>query len=103
MSHPPIACTLAADQLQERISLIDTLACDALLAREPIDGGLRARFRDEPGTEQRVRQLAAAESECCAFLRFDVHRDRHTLVLDITGPPEAQAAIKELFPAFVQR
>jgi hypothetical protein len=99
MSDQPIACTLAPDQLRGRMALVDTLASDALLAQGPIDGGVRARFRDEPGIERRVRELAAAESQCCAFLRFDVHRDGQALLLDITGSPEAQPAIKEFFPS----
>lgn len=99
MTDQPIACTLTPDHMRGRMSLIDALAADALLARETIDGGLRVRFRDDPGTERRVRDLAAAESQCCAFLRFDVHSDHQTVVLDITGSVEAQPAIMELFAA----
>jgi len=99
MTDQPIACTLTPDELQGRVSLMDALATTALLAREPIGGGLRVRFRDTPGTEQRIRELAAAESACCAFLRFDVHHDRHAVVLDITGSREAQPVITELFAA----
>jgi hypothetical protein len=99
MSDQPIACTLAPDQIRGRMSLIDTLAWNALLAQETIEGGIRARFGAKPGIEQRVRELAAAESQCCAFLRFHVHRDGQDVVLDITGSPEAQPAIREFFPA----
>ena len=96
MSDQPIACTLAPDQMRGRMSLIDTLAADALIGQQPIEGGIRARFRAEPGIERRVRELAAAESRCCAFLRFDVHRHEHVVVLDITGSPDAQPAIRTM-------
>lgn len=99
MTDQPIACTLGPGQIEGGVAPIAALAADALLASETIDGGLRARFRDEPGIEQRVRDLAAAESQCCAFLRFDVHSDRRDIVLDITGSPEAQPAIEQIFPA----
>ncbi|MBA2729762.1 MAG: hypothetical protein H0U48_03305 [Euzebyaceae bacterium] len=85
------------------MSLIDVLASDALLGQQPIDGGLRARFRNAPGIEQRVRDLVAAESQCCAFLRFHVHHDGQAVVLDITGSVDAQPAIKQFFPALGTR
>jgi hypothetical protein len=99
MSDQPIACTLAPEQMRARMSLIDTLACDALVAVESIAGGVRARFRDEPGIEQRVRELAVAEAQCCAFLTLSVDRDCQDVVLEVTGPPEAQAAIRQVLPA----
>lgn len=99
MSDQPIACTLAPDRMRERMSLIDALASDALVAQEPIAGGVRVRFRDEPGIEQRVSELAAAESQCCAFLACNVYRDGQAVVLEMTGSPEAQSAIRQIIPA----
>jgi hypothetical protein len=99
MSDQPIACTLAPDQMRARMSLIDTLACDAMIAVESIADGVRARFRADPGIEQRVRELAAAESQCCAFLTLSVYRDGRAVVLEMTGSPEAQPAIRQMLPA----
>lgn len=95
----PIACTLAAAEMCGRGARIDALAADALLEREPIEGGLRHLFRADDAVEREVRQLAALESECCAFLIFEVSRSRHAIMLDVTGTPDAQQVIEQFFVA----
>jgi hypothetical protein len=97
MSEPPIACTLTPDGMTARMALIDGLAADALLDRTTTDTGLRVRLRDTPQIEQRTRELVAAESECCAFLDFDLGREHGALVLDISGPEDARPVIEMLF------
>jgi hypothetical protein len=99
MTDLPIACTLSPGELGERLALVDGLVADALVAREPIPGGIRARFRAAPGVERRVRELAAGESRCCAFLDFDVRVDGEAVLLDVTGSPDAMPAIQELLRA----
>jgi hypothetical protein len=93
----PIACTLSPDGLQARLALIDALAADGLLDRTPTASGMRVRLRDDPGIEQRTRELVAAESRCCAFLTFELGRDAGDLVLDITGPEDARPVIDLFF------
>ena len=92
MTDPPIACTLPVAEMPGRLALVDSLAAGALIA--PIAGGIRARFDAE--LEARVREFVALESQCCAFLRFEVH-DGEDVVLDVTGPPDAQPVIERLF------
>jgi hypothetical protein len=87
MPDTPATCTLPPADLRRRIEAIEALAADALLTRERIDGGVRVRFRDAPGVEQRVRDLAVAEAGCCAPLAFAVRRE---LVLEITGSDDAE-------------
>jgi hypothetical protein len=96
MTDQPIACTLPVTHVPGRIALIGSLAADALLDRRSIAGGVRWRFRDAPEVERRVHDVVALESECCAFLRFEVHRD-DAIVLDITGPAEALPVIEQFF------
>jgi hypothetical protein len=93
----PIACTLTPDGLTARMGLIDALAADGLLDRTRTDSGLRVRLRDTPEIEQRTLELVAAESRCCAFLGFDLSRDAGELVLDISGPEDAQPVIDLFF------
>jgi hypothetical protein len=97
MTPEPIACTLTPDGLTARRALIDALSADGLLERTATDAGLRARLRDTPDIERRTRELIAAEASCCAFLTFDLQRDDDTLVLDITGPPDARPVIDLFF------
>jgi hypothetical protein len=95
----PIACTLNPAEMRGRGARVDALAADALLSREPIEGGLRHRFRADDAVEREVRELAALESRCCAFLTFAVSRERHAVVLDVTGAPDAQPVIEQFFLA----
>jgi hypothetical protein len=97
MTEIPIACTLNRDEQQDRLRLIEDLLSDALLGQDEIAGGVRARFRDTPEIEARVRELVAAESSCCAFLSFELTRRDGQLWLEITGTPEAQPVIAEFF------
>jgi hypothetical protein len=97
MPDLPIACTLTPDGMTARLALIDALAADGLLARTQTDMGLSVRLRDTPEIERRTRELVAAESKCCAFLDFDLHRERGDLVLDISGPEDARPVIEMFF------
>ena len=85
-THIPIACTLTPDGFAARMGLIDALAADGLIDRTDTERGVRVRLRDTPEIEQRVRELVAAESECCAFLDFTLGRDDEAIVLEISGP-----------------
>jgi len=97
MPHQPIACTLTPDDMTARLAVIDALAADGLLDRTPTETGLRLRLRDTPEIERRTRELVAAESQCCAFLDFELGRDGDDLVLDITGPDDARPVIHMFF------
>jgi MerR family copper efflux transcriptional regulator len=91
----PIACSLPPAAFRERRASIDQMVGDALRSRERIDGGLRATFSAE--AEPALRDLIAAEAECCPFLRMDLTRSGDAVVLDVTGPNEAQPLLAEMF------
>lgn len=93
----PIACSLPTGEARDRSALISQLRADAMLDQQTIADGLRTRFRADAATEQRVRNLVAAERDCCGFLRFDLQREPDALVLDITGSPDAQPVIATFF------
>jgi hypothetical protein len=97
MPEPPIACTLTPDGMTARRELIDALAADGLLDRTATERGVRFRLRDTPDIEQRTRRLIAAESECCAFLDFELGHDDGSLVLEIGGPEDARPVIEMFF------
>jgi len=97
MTALPIVCTLTHDCMTARLALIDALAADGLLDRTATDTGLRVRLRDTPEIEQRTRELVAAESQCCAFLDFELAREGGDLVLDIAGGPGARPVIDLFF------
>jgi hypothetical protein len=79
MTTPPIVCDMtdAPDTAVERLAEYQNLFATALIGRERTGEGIRFRFRDAPGLEDRVRDLAAREKACCAFFTFaiTVHGD----------------------------
>lgn len=74
--NPPIVCDMtdAPDTAVERLAEYQALFANSLIGRERTAGGIRFRFRDEPGLEDHVRDLAAREQACCAFFTFTITR-----------------------------
>jgi hypothetical protein len=93
----PIACSLPPDALRERRAHIDRIARQALRSRRHIAGGARLTFAAGPEIADSLRELIAAEADCCAFLQMNLHAAGSELVLDVTGPEEAQPIIAEIF------
>jgi DNA-binding transcriptional MerR regulator len=89
----PIVCTLDAELVSDRIEAWHAALASAT-TREPLADGIRVRFSHvDPAA---LFELAAAEHDCCRFLRFAVSIDTNGVALDITGPPEAQPLITAL-------
>ena len=97
MTPEPIACSLDAAEYAARRGDAARIAHDALRSREPLDHGARLTFDASDATERRLRELIAAETRCCPFLRIDLDRDGDALRVDVTGPDEAQPIIAQLF------
>jgi hypothetical protein len=95
-SETPIACSLNAADLPRRLAEIRAIGADALLTAD--DGGLR--FRNDEPTRARLEEIIAAESECCAFLSFELHATGDKLELRITTPDGGEALAGELVDAF---
>lgn len=94
---PRLACTLSPDRFSARKELIDALLRSGIEHVTKLPGGVRARFVPGPQIEAQLAALAKLEAECCAFLSITLHTTDDTLVLDITGPAEAQSLIAQLF------
>jgi hypothetical protein len=95
----PIACSLSGADYAARKNDIAAVARRALRSRERLDHGARLTFDGSDSTERELRELIAAEGECCPFLSFDLVREGEALKLVVTGPAEAQPIIAELFEA----
>jgi hypothetical protein len=93
----PVACTLDADEHENRTAALSGLAARALVDRTPIHGGRRLTFFDTPAVERELRGAIAAEASCCSFLSMRLERADGALVLDITGPAQAEPIIAGLF------
>lgn len=95
----PIACSLSATDMRQRQSDIARLAAASLRSRTAIDGGQRLAFSADGDTADQIDRLVAAEAECCPFLRMDVRRDGELVIVDVTGPVDAEPIIEQFFVA----
>jgi len=89
---PSIACTLAPDQIPERMA-----GWHAVLAtverREPLPDGVRLHLSRSTDVGA-LAELAAAEQRCCTFFTFRLTLDAAGASLDVTGPTEARPVIE---------
>jgi hypothetical protein len=92
----PIVCTLAGRQQQERRAAEFRSAFAHLARTEPLDGAFRWYFRDEPGLETRLRELAQREHECCRFFDFRIQRDGGLIIWETRAPVSAAQVLQEL-------
>jgi DNA-binding transcriptional MerR regulator len=94
---PPIACTLEITDVPQRVR--DWRAVrDEAVTREETATGVRLVFGREVDVG-RLATLAAAEQDCCGFLRFDLALGPDQVVLEVRGPDDARPAIDTLVPA----
>jgi hypothetical protein len=81
----PDACTLPTVDRPTRVAEFDDLFRTALHVQERPAPTL-LRWHLDPAAEPVARDLAARESECCAFFTFTFSRAAGALVLDIEVP-----------------
>lgn len=97
----PIVCDMngAPDTPVERIATYRSLFADSLVGRERTMTGIRFRFADHPGIEDRVRTVARLESLCCAFFTFNVAVAGGEVLLDVStiDDERARSVLDEFF------
>ena len=97
MSRPlPIACSLSAEDLAVRGAELRALGGDGLVDATEEPGGAVLRFRPDPSVRERVEAVVAAESECCAFLDFELEHGEDATVLTISSPNGGAEMVHEL-------
>ena|SRR5215217_960017 len=96
----PIACSLSATDLRERLQQMHDLGRDALLDATLDGRRARLRFAARRGVRERVDAVVAAESSCCAFLAMRVAEQPGAVVLTIDAPEDAEPVLAELVDAF---
>lgn len=93
-----IACTLGTRDLQVRLATIRDLAFRSLHRSRREGSVLRLTYDRSVFAE--VENLVARESDCCAFLDFDVMHDEAGVHVTITAPVAIADATDELFSHF---
>jgi hypothetical protein len=96
----PIACSLDATELAQRLSEMAAVGRAALVEVDHDQRRGELRFAADRGIRERVEAIVAAESRCCAFLRMRVDDAPERVVLTIEAPDGAGAALAELVGAF---
>ncbi|UMG92224.1 hypothetical protein [Nocardioides sp. TF02-7] len=90
------ACTMPTAKRPLRLSEFDDLFATAVRAVDRHYGGVRMHLTGAEGLADRVRDLAARETECCSFFTFTVEGTDVDLVLDISVPPARQEILDAL-------
>ncbi len=96
----PIACSLGASALEQRLAAIAGIGAESLLSRGTGDERHLLRFRSSGETRRRLEGIVAAEAECCSFLDLSLTEEDGELVLSIAAPAAGQAIADELADTF---
>jgi hypothetical protein len=95
----PIACTLTAGDLRDRLTWIGALNRDALRSYDRADLTLRLRYA--PQAARQVGELMRQEQACCAFLTFEMYEETDAVTLTVMAPEAARSTVDALFEASV--
>lgn len=98
----PIACSLGAGDLAQRLTEIGEVGADSLISREADGDRHLLRFRADADSRRRLEEIVAAEAECCAFLDLALSERDGELVLSIAAPSDAKAIADGLAEAFTK-
>ena len=96
----PIACTLSAAEMPRREAQIRALARDGLISVAREEQRAQFRFRAGSDLRRRIDELVDAESQCCAFLDFQVAQERDATVLTISAPHGGEPTLHGLAALF---
>lgn len=95
-----IACTLGPDDMPAREAEIRALGREALLAVERSEARATLSFRRDPAIRARIERIVALESECCAFIDFELSDTGNALVLTLQTPNGGEPALHILVELF---
>lgn len=93
---PPIACSLDAGSVPDRISDWRALVARAV-SREPITGGTALQFDASPELVAEAARLAAAEQDCCTFFTFTLQMTTGQVRLEVRAPEDAADIVAAMF------
>ena len=98
MRELPLACSLDAPALADRLEEMRAIGRDAFVSAEPARGVLR--FRPAPGVRARLERIVAAEAACCPFLGLELADESDAVRLTVTAPEGAEPVVAGLVEAF---
>lgn len=96
----PIACSLGASDLRQRLNEIAEVGADSLIERDTKGERHLLSFRPDPETRRRLEAIVAAEANCCSFLDLSLEEQSGQIVLSVSAPEDGQPVADELAAAF---
>jgi hypothetical protein len=96
----PIACTLTAAELPERLAEIRALGRDGLESVERDGARAVLRFRADAALRERLATVVVAESECCAFLDLRLADEPGATVLTMATAAGGEPVLVGLVETF---
>jgi hypothetical protein len=85
MTDVPVACSLNASDLTNRMDRWNALTNQAKPVVVKTDTGLRLAFRVKEDITDELTELAELERACCAFASWTVRQEPDAIVLDISA------------------
>ncbi|MGQ0830245.1 MAG: MerR family transcriptional regulator [Microthrixaceae bacterium] len=95
-AEAPIACTLDAAAMPDRLAKWQTLLDQAETRGRTADGALRLGFAADVSWAELAR-LVSAEQACCAFFAFTITVDQRGVGLEVRAPDGADEIVTALF------
>ncbi|HEY2056021.1 MAG TPA: hypothetical protein VGH14_18960 [Solirubrobacterales bacterium] len=96
----PIACSLSGSGLKDRHRELGRFGSKNLIGRSSDAKGQSLRFRRTEDSTRSLREIVAAERECCPFLDLELIESAEELELRIAAPEDARVVADELAAAF---
>ena len=91
-----LGCSLEADEFRSRREAWDQLA-SAVVDRAWTEDGFRVRFEPADGVSESLRDLVAAEQDCCGWATWSVADEGGCPVLDVGGPADRVGTLAAAF------
>lgn len=96
----PIACSLSASDLRQRLDEIAEVGANNLIERSADGERHLLRFRSDPETRRRLEAIVTAEAKCCSFLNLSLAEEDGELVLSVGASQDGQPIADGLAAAF---
>ena len=96
----PIVCSLDTAQLGARERRWTELVRTACTVRRATADGIELRFSADARTEHELQELVAAERECCAWARWELHTDDGDIAMRVhAGNSTGADTLRSMFLA----
>ena len=91
-STETLACSLAGDELIQRLGEWAAVASRAT-SRHVEKGRIVSTYPPDEDILRRLRDLIAAEAECCSFMQFEVKEGPDEVEVELRVPDEMSEAL----------